>query len=470
MASTQSTLEDDYPAPTTPTTEKKKMTTRKRTFTLNFLGDVMIGRLIDQLFPQHVPNTEEARIISSFRNRYPHLLELQQYTPSSPWGTTLPLLWQSDLNLINLETAVTTHDVPWPHKAFNYRCHPTNAAAILSHARVDFAALANNHTLDFGPEGLVETVWTLKRERIGFAGAGETTEEAISPTILSLPRGKRGTREGGQREDPASTSTSAGGESSGGSGGSGESGEEKNEGQVHAIHIWSASDHPRDWAVVPTFHLIDYSPQTRSRLKRLLTSRPRPEAHTASTVPSLRIFSVHWGPNYSFHPPTEIRSLARFLIDECEVDVVHGHSSHHVQGVERPRPGKLIIYGCGDFVDDYALNERFRNDLGAVWRVVVREEEDEDEITDGETEGERSATTTSNKKLKLRPSRLEFFPVRIQHFQTHLLDRSDPDHAWLRARFTEMTRELMMETEMTPKTEIIRKELGEEGQVIVDLE
>lgn len=395
----------------------------------------MLGRLIDQLFPQHVHNPEEAGIVAAFRQRHARLRE-EEYTPAHPWGTTLPLLLQADLTLINLETSATTHDEAWPNKAFNYRVHPANAAAALQRARVDYASLANNHTLDFGPEGLVETVWTLKKARIAFAGAGETTEEAISPAILGLPRGERGTREGGQREDPASRSSSAAA-----------GGEDR---QTHAIHVWSASDHPRDWASVPTFHLIDYSASIRSRLKRLLTERPRPEANTASTRPALKIFSVHWGPNYAWQPESEIRTLAHFLIDECDVDIVHGHSSHHVQGVERPRPGKLIIYGCGDFVDDYAVTERFRNDLGAVWRVNVREEEE--------------AEQSGGKGLRLRPSSLEIFPTRIQHFQAHLLDRSDPDHDWVRERITSLTRDLM------GSTEIVRPELGDEGQLIVDLE
>ncbi|KAL1987065.1 hypothetical protein VTN96DRAFT_4939 [Rasamsonia emersonii] len=423
-----------------------EMQTAKRTFRLNFLGDVMLGRLIDQLFPQHVYNPEEASIVAAFRQRHPKLQG--EYTPAHPWGSTLPLLQQADLNLINLETSATTHDEPWPNKAFNYRMHPANAAAALQRARIDYASLANNHTLDFGPEGLVETAWTLKKARIAFAGAGETTEEAISPAILALPRGERGSREGGQREDPASrpshTKTSAGGEE--------QEQKQEDDKQTHAIHVWSASDHPRDWASVPTFHLIDYSASTRSRLKRLLTERPRPEANTASTRPALKIFSVHWGPNYTWEPLSEIRALAHFLIDECDVDIVHGHSSHHVQGVERPRPGKLIIYGCGDFVDDYALTERFRNDLGAVWRVNVREEEEEE------------TNEQSGKRLRLRPSTLEIFPTRIQHFQAHLLDRSDPDHDWVRERITTLTRDLM------GSTEIVRPELGDEGQLIVDLE
>jgi hypothetical protein len=72
---------------------------------------------------------------------------------------------------------------------------------------------------------------------------------------------------------------------------------------------------------------MDYPPLTKERLKQLLTSQKNP-------APDIKVFSVHWGPNYAWQPATEIRSMAHFLVDECGVDIIHGHSSHHVQGVE----------------------------------------------------------------------------------------------------------------------------------------
>jgi len=56
--------------------------------------------------------------------------------------------------------------------------------------------------------------------------------------------------------------------------------------------------------------------------------------------------------------------FARRLID-AGVDVVHGHSSHHPRPIEVYR-GKLILYGCGDFLDDYEGirgYEELRDDL-----------------------------------------------------------------------------------------------------------
>jgi poly-gamma-glutamate capsule biosynthesis protein CapA/YwtB (metallophosphatase superfamily) len=404
---------------------------KRRTFTINFTGDVMLGRLIDQLFgTQHVHSPEDERIAAGFRARHPEV----RANATAPWGSTLPLLQAADLNIINLETAVTTHATRWPDKAFNYRGHPANVARALQAAGIDCCSLANNHTLDFGTEGLVETAWTLKRARIAIAGAGETTDEAISPAILSVPRSS--SADGEQKDEPVVET---------------DRGRRRRRPRTHAIHVHAASDHPVDWAAVPTFHLIDYSTATRAILKRLLTAR------SSHSHPSLKIFSIHWGPNYRWQPSDEIRSLAHFLIDECDVDIVHGHSAHHVQGIECPRPGKLIIYGCGDFVDDYALNASYRNDLGALWRVVVQDEEEEEDEENDEQGG------------RLRPVRLEIFPTRIRLFQAQLLDSSDPDHQWLCDRIAALTEELMDFSSPSSAKPVIRGERGDRGQLIVDL-
>ena len=52
---------------------------------------------------------------------------------------------------------------------------------------------------------------------------------------------------------------------------------------------------------------------------------------------------------------------------------MHGHSSHHVRPIELYR-GKLILYGCGDFLDDYegiTGHEELRDDLALMYFPVV---------------------------------------------------------------------------------------------------
>ena len=76
------------------------------------------------------------------------------------------------------------------------------------------------------------------------------------------------------------------------------------------------------------------------------------------------IVSVHWGTNWGYDVPPDHRRFAHRLIDGG-ADVVHGHSSHHPRPVEIYRD-RVILYGCGDFIDDYegiSGYDRYRDDL-----------------------------------------------------------------------------------------------------------
>lgn len=102
----------------------------------------------------------------------------------------------------------------------------------------------------------------------------------------------------------------------------------------------------------------------RQHIKALL----RAGLQAAGCDVELVVVSLHWGSNYCWSPAAEFTRFAHFLIDECGVDIIHGHSSHHVQGMELYR-GRPVLYGCGDFLDDYAVHEEYRNDLSAVYEV-----------------------------------------------------------------------------------------------------
>lgn len=342
------------------------------------LGDVMIGRLIDQLLPTHVHEPSEARAIEGFRSRTTKLLN---YDYKSPWGNSIPLLKSSDLVLANLETAMTTHDKKWPNKVFNYRTHPANVQCLIE-AGVNYVSLANNHTLDFSEDGLVETVKTLQDRGIAFAGAATSEQDATKPAVLSLGD--------------------------------------------HQVHCYSFSDHPSDWRSVRSFNLIDYTSKSRASMKRQIEETPKD---------GLRIVSLHWGPNYRLQPTSELVDLAHFLVDDCGVDIIHGHSSHHVQGVETYK-GKLIIYGCGDFVDDYAVDAKYRNDLSAAWKVTV----------------------ASEAGGSIGIQKLEVFPNRIKQFQANILSKDDVDHEWVRKSFIKLCDAFGTK---------IQNELGDQGQIVV---
>jgi poly-gamma-glutamate synthesis protein (capsule biosynthesis protein) len=126
---------------------------------------------------------------------------------------------------------------------------------------------------------------------------------------------------------------------------------------------------PSDWAATdlePGVALLSGPLDTRvGRVTETVRARKQPG--------DIAIVSIHWGPNWGYEVPREHRMLAHKLVDEAGVDLVHGHSSHHPKPIEVYN-GKLILYGCGDFLDDYegiAGYEEFRGHLVLMYFVTV---------------------------------------------------------------------------------------------------
>jgi poly-gamma-glutamate synthesis protein (capsule biosynthesis protein) len=202
--------------------------------------------------------------------------------------------------------------------------NPANAPC-LSVAKIDCCVLGNNHIMDWGCIGLADTVDTLKKARIKFAGAGLDASEASRPAIFDLSAKAR----------------------------------------VLVFSFGSVtSGIPPEWraGARPGVNLFsDLSPDTAKAIGERVRSLKRSG--------DLAIASIHWGSNWGFYVPGEQRRFAHALIDEAGINIIHGHSSHHVKGIEVYR-GKPIFYGCGDFIDDYEGiegYEGFRADLGLMY-------------------------------------------------------------------------------------------------------
>jgi len=85
------------------------------------------------------------------------------------------------------------------------------------------------------------------------------------------------------------------------------------------------------------------------------------------------VASIHWGSNWGYNISSEQQEFAHKLIDTAGIDLIHGHSSHHAKGIEVCRD-KLILYGCGDFLNDYegiGGYENFRSDLCLMYLVSL---------------------------------------------------------------------------------------------------
>lgn len=278
-------------------------------------GDVMLGRGIDQILPYSTEPTipEQWQEIDDPRIFVELAVRCNGPLPESRdaayvWGDVLGEIAGSgaDLRLANLETAVSTSNDFWPDKPVRYRMHPGNVETLRA-ARLDCCSLANNHVLDWGYRGLAETIDTLRRANIAGVGAGRDRREADTPAVIDIP-GK---------------------------------------GRVAVFGFATpGSGVPETWAAGPGrpgVSLIDMSDRFAAHIAALV--------RTVKPETGIVIASIHWGSNWGHEIPPQMRRFAHRLI-EAGVDVIHGHSSHHVRAIEVYRE-RLILYGCGDFINDY---------------------------------------------------------------------------------------------------------------------
>ena len=217
------------------------------------------------------------------------------------------------------------HEREFFAEGINYRMNPTNIGCLAA-ASVDCCVLANNHVLDWGEAGLLETLDTLKRAGIPYAGAGRNAEEAATPAIIDVVSGYRIA--------------------------------------VFAFGLES-SGIPPSWNAGPRRPGVNTLPDIFAKTISGIVDR----ANAARRKGDLLVASVHWGSNWGYEIPLEHRVLAHELIDAAGFAVVHGHSSHHPLAIEIYR-GRLILYGCGDFITDYegiAGYVEYRNDLALLY-------------------------------------------------------------------------------------------------------
>jgi len=301
---------------------------RNRPVTVFLCGDVMTGRGVDEI----LPHPGEPRLWERYIRDARTYIELAEAVNGPiprpvdfawPWGDAIGVLddLAPDIRVINLETSITRSDDVAHGKGVHYRMAPENVPCLAA-ARPDVCALANNHVLDFGIGGLVDTLDELAVAGIAAAGAGRSMGEAEQPAIITVG--------GGVRVVVVSFGATCSGIPRG----------------------WAATGNRAGVCLLP-----DLSDATAGAVgDRVLRWVSRPG--------DVVIVSIHWGANWGYEVPARHTRFAHRLID-AGVDVVHGHSSHHPRPIEVYR-GKLILYGCGDAIDDYEGirgYEEYRDDL-----------------------------------------------------------------------------------------------------------
>jgi poly-gamma-glutamate synthesis protein (capsule biosynthesis protein) len=257
-------------------------------------------------------------------------------------------LREADLCLLNLECCISERGAPAPGKVFRFRA-PVASAQALASLGVDCVTLANNHALDFGPDGLLDTFAHLESAGLAWVGAGVDLDQACTPAVLEA---------GGSR-----------------------------------LGVIAMADHPADYAAAPARPGVAYADLGRRDLPDWL-----PEAIGGLDADAILV-SPHWGPNMLAEPVAHVRAAARALL-EAGATLIAGHSAHVFHGLDR-----RILYDLGDFLDDYAVDPKLRNDLGLLFLVDL----------DGD--------------------KIEAIPLKLEFAHTRLADGDDA--VWVRRRFRE---------------------------------
>jgi poly-gamma-glutamate capsule biosynthesis protein CapA/YwtB (metallophosphatase superfamily) len=296
----------------------------------------MTGRGIDQILPHpgdpliHEPYVRDAY-------RYVNLAEERNGLIPDPvgfsyiWGDAIAELERvsPDVRIINLETSITSSDVYWRGKGINYRMNPANIPCLTA-ACIDVCSLASNHVLDWGYDGLGETLQTLEKAGIKTAGAGPDLTTAEAPAVV----------------------------------------EAAGKGRVMVFSCGlESSGIPASWAAGENRPGVNLLPDLSERTMLGIGHRIRKIRRPGDII----VVSIHWGGNWGYAIAREQSDFAHGLIDTAGTDIIHGHSSHHVMGIEvyRDRP---ILYGCGDFINDYegiGGYESFRGDLSLMYFLTM---------------------------------------------------------------------------------------------------
>ncbi|HEX8641673.1 MAG TPA: CapA family protein [Allosphingosinicella sp.] len=231
----------------------------------------------------------------------------EQFGYDHSFANLRPLVARAHYALVNLETPATSlEQSPVIGKHYLHRTSPLEAPAALARQGIRAVGLANNHSMDYGVQGLLDTFVALQRSGIRIFGAGRNIGEAETPLTLRIPTV-------GERQQHVA---------------------------LFAMFEYRPPPDPSH-----NFYATQARPGVAKidprRFEQLVRSyRDRFENLYVVAFP-------HWGRNYAWRTP-EQRELGRALI-EAGADTVVGHHGHNYQEIERYR-GKWIFYGIGNFI------------------------------------------------------------------------------------------------------------------------
>jgi poly-gamma-glutamate capsule biosynthesis protein CapA/YwtB (metallophosphatase superfamily) len=340
-----------------------------------FAGDVMLGRLVNEV------------------------LANAQFT--YVWGDTIDIIKRADFSLINLECPVSSKGKEWnkTFKVFHFRAN-LDAIQVLNSASIDYVSLANNHILDYDIEALLDTLDILDKNNISHSGAGRNLKEAMKPAIIEK---KLKLKPSNNHDSYYNVHNE----------------EVNNNGSKNTIRIGliSLTDNEPEWEAKYDQAGINYIPTTLD--PDIYYYRLQNYIENAKKQSDLVIVSSHVGPHFRETPSMKYVNFAHKIID-LGADIYWGHSNHMPQGIEFYKHNdnnKIILYDCGDFIDDYAIDSNYRNDLSFIFLLHFLMDKNH----------KLSNNNSNNGNILLQNSMIELIPTKISNFMVNTIPVDDND-------------------------------------------
>jgi poly-gamma-glutamate capsule biosynthesis protein CapA/YwtB (metallophosphatase superfamily) len=340
-----------------------------------FAGDVMLGRLVNEV------------------------LANAQFT--YVWGDTIDIIKRADFSLINLECPVSSKGKEWnkTFKVFHFRAN-LDAIQVLNSASIDYVSLANNHILDYDIEALLDTLDILDKNNISHSGAGRNLKEAMKPAIIEK---KLKLKPSNNHDSYYNVHNE----------------EVNNNGSKNTIRIGliSLTDNEPEWEAKYDQAGINYIPTALD--PDIYYYRLQNYIENAKKQSDLVIVSSHVGPHFRETPSMKYVNFAHKIID-LGADIYWGHSNHMPQGIELYKHNdnnKIILYDCGDFIDDYAIDSNYRNDLSFIFLLHFLMDKNH----------KLSNNNSNNGNILLQNSMIELIPTKISNFMVNTIPVDDND-------------------------------------------
>ena len=219
---------------------------------------------------------------------------LKEFGPDYPFTDVMPFLSRADVVVGNLESSISTRGSAVENKKFTLRAGPI-AALALKKAGIRVVTLANNHSMDFGPLALKDTLGVLDQHEILYTGAGMDLDDARSPAVLKI------------------------------------------KGKTIAFLSYSL-----------TFPLEFFASASRPGTAPGYAEFVKSDIEKARSAADLVVVSFHWGAELMTAAKDYQVELGRKAID-WGADLVLGHHPHVLQELEVYQ-GRLIAYSLGNFV------------------------------------------------------------------------------------------------------------------------